>query len=275
MDRRTMLKAAVAMTAAPVALLSSTAAAMTDTQHPATRVHRLSEELSNALDHFEHGDGHAMVHAASTGKGIWLGRNLDVGLSPMEEVERIGQSLAASMARLDMTGGSLHAEVRPIGAPGEGVKLCWTPEVRSVDEQKNVVRALVRKLQAEMEKLPSNTIDGGKKVHEIELESGGYLRLGSDRDGNPEVMVGMLRPVAEMQPVSSDYDGPGVYEIYIPKSGKRPTYHLDRIPYSTRSGHYYRAESRWKGRLESTHRLREGEFVIRRKLDGLAAELRT
>jgi len=78
MDRRTMLKNAAVLTVAPVALLSSTAAAMADAEHPEIKAKRLAEELSVALDNYREGDWYAVVHARSTGKGGGFERSLAI-----------------------------------------------------------------------------------------------------------------------------------------------------------------------------------------------------
>ncbi|MCA1403671.1 hypothetical protein I6F26_03510 [Ensifer sp. IC3342] len=71
-------------------------------------------------------------------------------------------------------------------------------------------------------------------------------------------------------PESVEYDGPAFYEV----EGKYPngnkwctTLWLERVDYQTVPGFYYRAESRWRGRLEKTIRLKPGKIRIIRRRD--------
>ncbi|MDW9547750.1 hypothetical protein [Sinorhizobium meliloti] len=71
-------------------------------------------------------------------------------------------------------------------------------------------------------------------------------------------------------PESVEYDGPGFYKV----EGKHPngktwctTYWLERVDYKTVPGFYYRAESRWRGRLEKTMRLQPEKIRIIRRHD--------
>ncbi|MDW9358922.1 hypothetical protein [Sinorhizobium meliloti] len=71
-------------------------------------------------------------------------------------------------------------------------------------------------------------------------------------------------------PESVEYDRPGFYKV----EGKRPdgrawctTLWLERVDYKTVPGFYYRAESRWKGRVERTIRLKPDKIRIIRRHD--------
>ena len=79
MDRRTLLKATAAMTAAPVAMLTTTAAAMAAPEHPETRVRRQMRDLAQSLDHYKDGQHYALVHPLSGKGGSWVGHNFDLG----------------------------------------------------------------------------------------------------------------------------------------------------------------------------------------------------
>ncbi|WP_042776654.1 hypothetical protein [Sinorhizobium fredii] len=79
------------------------------------------------------------------------------------------------------------------------------------------------------------------------------------------VFVGVKTPPKPVQ-----WTGPGFYEV----EGKHPngnrwctTYWLDRVDYKSVPGFYYRAESRWKGRLEKTIRLKPDKVRIVRRRD--------
>lgn len=78
------------------------------------------------------------------------------------------------------------------------------------------------------------------------------------------------------QPVSVAYDGPGFYEVeWRRRNGKvcRPIFWLDRVECKTVPGYYYRAESRWRGRLETTTKLKPGAIKIIRKADDYGGRL--
>ncbi|WP_042777523.1 hypothetical protein [Sinorhizobium fredii] len=73
-----------------------------------------------------------------------------------------------------------------------------------------------------------------------------------------------------LPPESVEYSGPGFYKV----EGKRPdgrtwctTLWLERVDYKSVPGFYYRAESRWRGRLESTVRLKPNKIRIIRRQD--------
>ncbi|SCW38878.1 hypothetical protein SAMN02927900_01275 [Rhizobium mongolense subsp. loessense] len=88
----------------------------------------------------------------------------------------------------------------------------------------------------------------------FDTESTFVLICGDRKDGSDRVT-----PAA--------YDGPNFYEIEL-TNGTRPIWWLERVEYRTTPGHYYVAESRWKGRLESKpQRLKEKHFRIVRKVE--------
>ncbi|VTZ61802.1 hypothetical protein [Sinorhizobium medicae] len=100
----------------------------------------------------------------------------------------------------------------------------------------------------------------------------------TERYGSPEVIdygrfISVFVPV---QPVSVAYDGPGFYEVeWKRRNGKvcRPIFWLDRVEYKTVPGYYYRAETRWRGRLETTTKLKPGAIKIVRKADDYGGRL--
>lgn len=69
------------------------------------------------------------------------------------------------------------------------------------------------------------------------------------------------------------YDGPNFYEIDL-GNGKRPIWWLERVEYHSTPGHYYLAQSRWRGRLEAKpRRLKEKQFRIVRKVENYAGRI--
>ncbi|MDX0921790.1 hypothetical protein GOE04_11485 [Sinorhizobium medicae] len=77
-------------------------------------------------------------------------------------------------------------------------------------------------------------------------------------------------------PESVEYSGQGFYKV----EGKRPdgrtwctTLWLERVQYKTVPGFYYRAETWWKGRLESTIKLKPKAIRIIRKDDSYGGRL--
>lgn len=79
------------------------------------------------------------------------------------------------------------------------------------------------------------------------------------------VFVGVKTP---SKPV--EWTGPGFYEVEWKRpNGKlcRPIFWLDRAEYKTVPGYYYRAETRWKGRLETTLKLKPEAIRIICKKD--------
>lgn len=97
----------------------------------------------------------------------------------------------------------------------------------------------------------------------------------TERYGSPEVIdygrfISVFVPAP---PESVEYDGPGFYEVeWKRRNGKvcRPIFWLERVEYKTVPGYYYRAESRWKGRLETTTKLKPKAIRIIRKDDEYA-----
>lgn len=83
------------------------------------------------------------------------------------------------------------------------------------------------------------------------------------------VFVGVKTP-----PKPVEWTGPGFYEVEWKRpNGKlcRPIFWLDRAEYKTVPGYYYRAETRWKGRLETTVKLKpEAIRIICKKDDAYA-----
>ncbi|RVG01635.1 hypothetical protein CN172_04400 [Sinorhizobium meliloti] len=83
------------------------------------------------------------------------------------------------------------------------------------------------------------------------------------------VFVGVRTP-----PKPVEWTGPGFYEVEWKRpNGKlcRPIFWLDRAEYKTVPGYYYRAETRWKGRLETTVKLKpEAIRIICKKDDAYA-----
>ncbi|WP_244427696.1 hypothetical protein [Sinorhizobium fredii] len=83
------------------------------------------------------------------------------------------------------------------------------------------------------------------------------------------VFVGIKIP-----PKPVEWTGPGFYEVEWKRpNGKlcTPIFWLERAEYKTVPGYYYRAETRWKGRLETTLKLKpEAIRIIRKKDDGYA-----
>lgn len=68
----------------------------------------------------------------------------------------------------------------------------------------------------------------------------------------------------KVPPKPVEWSGPDFYEIE--QGDGRPIYWIDRIDYKTRSGHYYRAVSRWKGRDERKPiRIQAADLQIVRK----------
>jgi len=83
------------------------------------------------------------------------------------------------------------------------------------------------------------------------------------------VFVGIKTP-----PKPVEWTGPGFYEVeWKRRNGKlcRPIFWLDRVEYKTVPGYYYRAESRWKGRLETTTKLKRAIRIVRKMADEYAA----
>lgn len=71
------------------------------------------------------------------------------------------------------------------------------------------------------------------------------------------------------RPKPVEWTGPGFYEVEWKRpNGKlcRPIFWLHRAQYKTVPGYYYRAESRWKGRLETTLKLKPAAIRIVRKM---------
>ncbi|WP_017275223.1 hypothetical protein U8C32_02630 [Sinorhizobium medicae] len=83
------------------------------------------------------------------------------------------------------------------------------------------------------------------------------------------VFVGVKTPAK-----SVEWSGPGFYEVeWKRQNGKlcTPIFWLDRAEYKTVPGYYYRAETRWKGRLETTVKLKpEAIRIICKKDDAYA-----
>ncbi|PDT47471.1 hypothetical protein CO661_12075 [Sinorhizobium fredii] len=71
-------------------------------------------------------------------------------------------------------------------------------------------------------------------------------------------------------PKPPEYDGPAFYEVEDAK-GRRPIYWLERIGAEGAPGGLYRAEMRWKGKVERTVRLKHGAFTIIRKVENYGA----
>ncbi|ASP92496.1 hypothetical protein [Sinorhizobium meliloti] len=100
----------------------------------------------------------------------------------------------------------------------------------------------------------------------------------TERYGSPEVIdygrfISVFVPAP---PESVEYSGPGFYKV----EGKRPdgrtwctTLWLERVQYKTVPGFYYRAETWWKGRLESTIKLKPKAIRIIRKDDSYGGRL--
>lgn len=79
------------------------------------------------------------------------------------------------------------------------------------------------------------------------------------------VFVGVKTP-----PKPVEWTGPGFYEVEWKRpNGKlcRPIFWLERVDYKTVPGFYYRAEIRWRGRLEKTMRLQPEKIRIIRRHD--------
>lgn len=100
----------------------------------------------------------------------------------------------------------------------------------------------------------------------------------TERYGSPEVIdygrfISVFVPVP---PVSVEYDGPGFYEVeWKRRNGKvcRPIFWLERVEHKTVPGYYYRAETRWRGRLETTTKLKPGAIKIIRKAEDYGGRL--
>ncbi|WP_037460621.1 hypothetical protein [Sinorhizobium fredii] len=78
------------------------------------------------------------------------------------------------------------------------------------------------------------------------------------------VFIGVKTP-----PKPVEWSGPGFYEVeWKRQNGKlcRPIFWLERTEYKTVPGFYYRVESRWKGRLETTLKLKPAAIRIVRKM---------
>ncbi|PDT39777.1 MULTISPECIES: hypothetical protein [Sinorhizobium] len=99
----------------------------------------------------------------------------------------------------------------------------------------------------------------------------------SERFGaSPEVVQceRFISVFVPLPPESVQYSVPGFYEIEGKHSnGNRwcTTLWLERVDYKTVPGFYYRAESRWKGRLEKMIKLKPHQIRIVRKHDEYAA----
>ncbi|MDW9473444.1 hypothetical protein [Sinorhizobium meliloti] len=100
----------------------------------------------------------------------------------------------------------------------------------------------------------------------------------TERYGSPEVIdygrfISVFVPVP---PVSVEYDGPGFYEVeWKRRNGKvcRPIFWLERVEHKTVPGYYYRAETRWRGRLETTTKLKPRTIKIIRKAEDYGGRL--
>lgn len=100
----------------------------------------------------------------------------------------------------------------------------------------------------------------------------------TERYGSPEVIdygrfISVFVPAP---PESVEYSGAGFYKV----EGKRPdgrtwctTLWLECVQYKTVPGFYYRAETWWKGRLESTIKLKPKAIRIIRKDDSYGGRL--
>ncbi|UTY50450.1 hypothetical protein [Sinorhizobium fredii] len=85
------------------------------------------------------------------------------------------------------------------------------------------------------------------------------------------VFVGIKTP-----PKPVEWTGPGFYEVeWKRRNGKlcTPIFWLERVEYKTVPGYYYRAETRWRGRLETTTKLKPGAIKIIRKADDYGGRL--
>jgi len=95
----------------------------------------------------------------------------------------------------------------------------------------------------------------------------------SERFGaSPEVIhyERFISVFVPMPPESVEYSGPGFYEVEGKHGNGRKwctTLWLDRVDYKTIPGFYYRAESRWRGRLEKTIKLKPERIRIIRRHD--------
>jgi hypothetical protein len=79
-----------------------------------------------------------------------------------------------------------------------------------------------------------------------------------------------------LPPESVDYTSPGFYEVEGKRSDGRTwctTLWLERVHYKTVRGFYYRAETWWKGRLESTIKLNPKAIRIIHKDDNYGGRL--
>lgn len=80
--------------------------------------------------------------------------------------------------------------------------------------------------------------------------------------------------VMKIPPKPVEWSGPGFYKVEGKhRNGKLwgCTLRLDRVEYKTVPGFYYRAETYWKGRLETTIKLKPGQFRIVSRDDEYAA----
>lgn len=83
--------------------------------------------------------------------------------------------------------------------------------------------------------------------------------------GSSHVVVLMKIP-----PKPVEWRGPGFYEIE--QGDKRPIYWIERVDYTTRPGHYFRAVRRWKGHDQGrSYRIQAGNLRIVRKIEDYAS----
>ncbi|KQX20955.1 hypothetical protein ASD01_29500 [Ensifer sp. Root423] len=132
---------------------------------------------------------------------------------------------------------------------------------RLAEANVNALRARTG-LPAEIEPLPSENLE-----HRIEAAKAELIACLEAKHGGVSAAMHNDRLVcvyvrAPLEAVG--YTGPGFYEIEDAK-GRRPILWLERHDYKTVPGFYYRAESRWKGRVAYKLRLKPSTFRIIRE----------
>uniref|UniRef100_UPI003F4941A0 hypothetical protein n=1 Tax=Ensifer adhaerens TaxID=106592 RepID=UPI003F4941A0 len=251
----------------PNALVQAAAEGLPNSQElPVTKANRLAHELSTALNDYDL-NCHAVVYPSKKME-YCCGIVLD-GLGRVENpvvstgrgsYRRLQDTTLESILRsFDTCPAEFRDETR------EEVIAHW----RVAEAHVNALREK-KGLPPQNEPLPAADLDQRTERAKAELIACLTEKYGPDAE-----VIQNDRLVCVCEPMSTEaveYTGPGFYEIEDAK-GRRPILWLERVDYKTVSGFYYLAESRWKGRLEYTKRLKPGAIRIISKVDEYASRM--